>query len=206
MSRARNLIELTVRSDFRSLRAASPAGVVESILEDTTHSADEIARAAATTEVPASPEQASAGNYRKGKIKIQGLDISIENAKGSFRSGIGADGKPWKVKLPAHYGYITKVRGRTAPRGPDKDHIDVYVGPNPHAFMVYVVNQNKLGGGFDEIKTFIGFDTKSQAVATYDAAFTGNLGRRLRGKVITTAMPRLRRWLLAGKTQGPFTG
>lgn len=54
--------------------------------------------------------QKDAGNYRKGKITFQGLDITIENPKGSIRSGIGKDGTAWSVRMPAAYGYITRVR------------------------------------------------------------------------------------------------
>lgn len=37
--------------------------------------------------------QKEAGNYKKGHVRIDGLDITIENPKGSKRSGKDADGK-----------------------------------------------------------------------------------------------------------------
>jgi hypothetical protein len=69
----------------------------------------EIAKEAAKAEKPASPEQAEAGNYRKGHVTIQGIEITIENAKGSIRSGVNKNGTPWSVKMPTHYGYIVRV-------------------------------------------------------------------------------------------------
>lgn len=57
-----------------------------------------------------SEAQKAAGNYAKGKVTIHGLDISIENPKNSTRRGVDPSGKTWEVKMPAHYGYITRVR------------------------------------------------------------------------------------------------
>ena len=65
--------------------------------------------------------QKTAGNYQKAHIRIHGLDISIENPKGSYRTGVHA-GKPWRVRMPADYGYI---RGTT---GADGDHVDCSSG------------------------------------------------------------------------------
>jgi hypothetical protein len=47
-----------------------------------------------------------AGNYRKGRVSLHGLQIAIENPKGSVRKGAGPDGKPWQVTMECHYGYI----------------------------------------------------------------------------------------------------
>lgn len=155
-------------------------------------------------EAPKSEEHAEAGNYKKGHVTVQGLQISIENAKGSTRSGEDKNGKPWKVTLPAHYGYIAQVGGETAPRGKDKDHIDVYIGPNPGGMMVYVVNQNDEKGTFDEHKCMLGFESKEEAIKTYDAAFSGDLGPKLRGEVVSVTMKEFKEWLKSGKTKKPF--
>jgi hypothetical protein len=79
--------------------------------------------------------QKEAGNYAKGHVKVQGLDISIENPAGSVRSGVGPDGTPWDVVMHDHYGYIRGTVGR------DKDHIDAFVGPNPESTRAFVVDQ-----------------------------------------------------------------
>ena len=58
-----------------------------------------------------SEAQKEAGNYEKGHLYAHGLAITLENPKGSIRSGKDKDGKQWRVKMPCHYGYITRVRG-----------------------------------------------------------------------------------------------
>ncbi len=40
------------------------------------------------------PAQQAAGNYKKAHIKVQGLDIAIENPTGTERTGVDPDGKP----------------------------------------------------------------------------------------------------------------
>jgi hypothetical protein len=160
----------------------------------------EIEKEAAKVEAPASPEQAEAGNYKKGHVSVQGLEIAIENAEGSTRSGTGKDGKKWSVTMPAHYGYIKGTQGK------DKDHLDVYIGPKPNGMMVFVVNQKKEEGGFDEHKIMLGFETKDEAIATYDRAFSGDLGPKLRETVVSTTVDKLKEWLASGNTKKPFEG
>lgn len=159
-------------------------------------SADEIAKEADKAEPP-SEAQADAGNYAKGHVRIHGLDISIENAKGSVRSG-DDNGRHWEVTLPAHYGYIKGTEGK------DKDHIDVYIGEHPNAFIVYVVNQATRKGDFDEHKLLLGFQSKDEAVAAYDGGFEGDLGPKLRKEVIAVTVPQLKLWLEKGEHKKPF--
>jgi hypothetical protein len=164
-------------------------------------SADEIAKEADKAEKPASPEQAEAGNYKKGHVCVQGLEIAIENAEGSTRSGTGKDGKTWKVTMPAHYGYLKGTQGK------DKDHLDVYIGPKPDGMMVFVVNQQKEDTkGFDEHKIMLGFATKDEAIETYDRAFSGSLGPKLRQSVVSTTVDGLKAWIANGNTKKPFEG
>ena len=40
------------------------------------------------------PAQKEAGNYKKAHIKVQGLDIAIENPTGTERTGVDPNGKP----------------------------------------------------------------------------------------------------------------
>lgn len=169
--------------------------IVDSLIEV---SSAEVNVAASQAEEPASDDQAEAGNYKKGHINLHGFDISIENAKGSERSGTNKEGKAWSITLPAHYGYIKGTEGK------DKDHIDVYIGPHPKSEIVYVVNQHHEEGGFDEHKVMLGFTNKKAAVETYDAAFTGSLGPRLRNSVIAATMDEFKDWLESGKTKKEF--
>lgn len=162
--------------------------------------AADIAKEAAKAERPESPEQAEAGNYRKGHISLFGFQIAIENAKGSTRSGTNKNGTPWKVTMPAHYGYIKGTQGK------DKDHLDVYIGPKPDGFMVYVVNQRTFEGAFDEHKIMLGFHSKADAIEVYDRAFSGNLGPRLRQSVVSTTIEKFKEWVATGNTKVPFGG
>ena len=100
---------------------------------------DQAAHEAATSPLNDKPEpteaQIKAGNYPKGHVRIHGLDVSIENPKGSVRSGKDKNGKPWSVTMQSHYGYIKQSKGA------DKEHIDVFIGPNPESKKVYIVDQ-----------------------------------------------------------------
>lgn len=119
--------------------------------------------AKAEQEVDASPSEAQkeAGNYRKGHVKIDGFDITIENPKGSVRSGVDGDGKPWSVTMNNTYGYI---RGT---EGVDGDHIDIFLGEHMEAPNVYVVDQVKQDGSFDEHKVMYGFNSALAAKRAY---------------------------------------
>lgn len=98
------------------------------------------------------------------KINFQGLSISVENKKGSYRSGTDPDGKPWKTKMLVPYGYILGVLGV------DKDHLDCFVGDDRDSELVFVVNQIKpwtKNKQFDEHKVLFGFTNKKEAKEMY---------------------------------------
>lgn len=108
-----------------------------------------------------SEKQKEAGNYEKHHLKIHGLNLSIENPKGTERFGKDANGKKWSVTMKHHYGYILGYKGA------DKDHIDVFVGPEPESKQVFIVNQTKGNGQFDEHKIMMGFKDKDSALQGY---------------------------------------
>ena len=66
----------------------------------------------AEKEVNTTPTEAQkeAGNFKMGHVNIQGLDVSIENPKGSQRSGKDDTGQEWSVTLNNSYGYISGYR------------------------------------------------------------------------------------------------
>jgi hypothetical protein len=98
----------------------------------------------------------------QGRTKVQGMDISIENKRGSTRSGTDKDGHTWSTPIHYDYGYI---RGTV---GTDKDHLDCYIGDNPESEIVYIVNQNDpVTGTFDEQKVMLGFTGEAEAKAAY---------------------------------------
>jgi hypothetical protein len=44
------------------------------------------------------------GTNAKDHVSIHDLDLTIENARGKERSGVGKDGKRWSVKTPVQFG------------------------------------------------------------------------------------------------------
>ena len=125
-----------------------------------------IAAAEAETDTNPSEAQKEAGNYKKGHVKVDGYDITIENPKGSVRSGKDADGKEWSVTMNNTYGYI---RGT---EGVDGDHIDVFLSDNPEQGNVYVVDQVDADGNFDEHKVMYGFGSAEEARDNYLANYS----------------------------------
>lgn len=96
------------------------------------------------------------------RIKWHGLDIAIENKKGSYRTGEDRDGKKWKTFMNYPYGRICGTKRS------DNEHTDVYIGPDKKSEVVYVVHQNDpLTGRYDEDKCMIGFNDKDSAIAAY---------------------------------------
>lgn len=108
--------------------------------------------------------QKKAGNYKKAHIKVDGFDITIENPKGSERRGVDDKGKPWSVTMNNSYGYI---RGT---EGVDGDHIDFFMGDTGDG--VYVVDQVKEDGTFDEHKVMYGFGSLDEAKEAYLANYS----------------------------------
>lgn len=147
-----------------------------------------------TTDTTPTPAQRDAGNYRKGKITVEGLEISIENPAGSTRSGTGKDGKPWSVTLVDSYGYIRGTQGK------DGDHVDIFIGPDletQHA-NVFIVNQNDPDTGkFDEHKCVIGVKDEAAAKALY----TRNYSAGWKGFDSVKSMPldEFKKWVTTPK-------
>jgi hypothetical protein len=102
----------------------------------------------------------------QGRTKIHGMDISIENKKGSVRSGTDKDGHDWSIKMNYDYGYIRGTVGK------DKDHVDCYIGPDPESGRVFVVHQNDpVTGEYDEDKVMLGFDSEDEARKAYASQY-----------------------------------
>lgn len=131
--------------------------------------------------------QKEAGNYKKGHIKINGFDVTIEQPAGSVRSGKDANGKEWSVTMNNTYGYI---RGT---EGVDGDHIDVFLGPDMNSDMVYVVDQVNTDGSFDEHKVMMGFpsleDARSAYLSNYEDGWQGL------GNITGVALDEFKKWI-----------
>jgi len=161
---------------------------------------EQVETAAQKTERKPSDAKVKAGNYVKGRFNWHGLVISIENAKGSIRSGVDAKGNRWQVVMPASYGYVKRSIGA------DDDHIDVYMGPNPISHTIWVIDQKDAKTGrFDEHKCMLGFDTKDEALETYHKAFSDAKGPDRVGGVTKMNVGQFKRWLHRGDTTAPLT-
>lgn len=102
------------------------------------------------------------GHKLQGRTAFRGLNISIENKKGTIRRGVNSDGHKWAIKMHYDYGYI---RGT---EGVDGDHVDCYIGDNIDAKNVYIIHQKIPGTDkYDEDKCMLGFDTLADAKAAY---------------------------------------
>ena len=174
---------------------------VDQAKADRTSEIDAAAQQAATSKLNDLPQpteaQKSAGNYKKGNVKLFGLDISVENPQGSERSGTDASGKAWKTEMQHHYGYVKGSKGA------DKDHVDVFIGPNPDSSKVFVVDQiDPETGKFDEHKAMLGFDTIEQAEAGYRANYDPNW----KGMGAISEMPTdaFKSWVKDGQKKKPL--
>lgn len=154
---------------------------------------------AARAEVAPDPTEAQkeAGNYKKGHLTLQGMDIALENPKGSTRSGTDQDGKAWQSTMAHDYGYIKSTLGA------DGDHVDVFIGDQPDSETVYVVEQvDPKTGKFDEHKVMMGFADEQAAQAGYLA----NYEKGWKGLSAIKAMPveEFKRWVKEGDTTKPI--
>ncbi|MFH7764608.1 PLxRFG domain-containing protein [Acinetobacter sp. BSP-28] len=160
---------------------------------------DQAAHQAATSIQNDLPEptqaQIEAGNYKKGHIKVHGLDIAIENPRGSERRGTDPDGKEWSHQMSDHYGYLKTTTGA------DNEQIDTYVGSNPESEQVFIVDQlDQQTGGFDEHKVMLGFNSQDEAIKAYSSNF--DKGWKV-GPVRAMTKDEFKTWLKEGDTTKP---
>lgn len=158
--------------------------------------AEDVRQAGAVVDPAPTEAQKLAGNYQKGHINLQGLDISIENPAGSTRSGVDSDGEKWAVKMPFTYGYVKRTTGA------DGDQVDVYVGPHVDAPHVFIVDQVDLGTGkFDEHKAMLGFPSLAAAKSAYMQGFNDGRGADRVGAITPMLMKEFKGWLRTGDTK-----
>ena len=121
-------------------------------------------RDAAFSELRKSCEELGKGRGYKlaGKTSFQGLPISIEQERGSYREGTDANGKPWRTFMHMKYGAIRGTEGS------DNDGVDCYIGNNPFSEKVFIVHQNDpKTGRYDEDKCLLGMNNAAEAKAAY---------------------------------------
>lgn len=140
--------------------------------------------------------QKECGNYRKGRVKLHGLNIAIENPPDSIRRGTSKDGKKWENRMPCAYGYFVGTEAV------DGDAVDCFIGPDPESEFVLAIDQQD-GRKFDETKFVLGCKTRAEAEKLYLSCY--HKGWTL-GPVSTTTTSQLKTWLKEGDTKKPFSG
>lgn len=158
----------------------------------------ELQQAEQDTDTNPTDGQKEAGNYKKGHVRLFGMDLSIEQPKGSVRRGTDPDGKEWEQEMHNTYGYIRGTMGR------DKDHIDVFLGDNLSSDKVFVVDQrNVQNGSFDEHKVMLGFDDIEAARDAYNNNYED--GWTGLGAITETSLENFKAWAFKeGRRVQPF--
>lgn len=144
------------------------------------------------------------GNYKKGKLSLHGLPISLENAKGSRREEKDRFGVKQGVKMPAAYGYI---RGTL---GADGMQVDCYLGKHPASPTVWIIDQDKFDvngddKGFDEHKVMLAFKTFDKAVEAYMKSHYDGMGHERLAAVTQLSYDELKAWLKKGDMHRPIS-
>lgn len=135
--------------------------------------------------------QKEAGNYKKGHIKVDGFNVTIEQPKGSVRRGKDANGKEWKTEMHNTYGYI---RGTESVDG---DHIDIFLSDNPTEGNVFVVDQVNKDGSFDEHKIMYGFSDMESARKAYLSNYEE--GWQGLGNITEVSKEEFKKWIDSSK-------
>lgn len=136
-------------------------------------------------------------SYRRGRLIFQGIQVVIENPKGSVRRGFGPDGKPWANTLMAHYGFIARTFGM------DGDGVDVFVGPHPDSDFVLIIHQiDPATREPDEDKVCIGFKSALDAKTAYLGSY--QKGWKGLGSATHTTIQGLKDWIAEGQTERPI--
>lgn len=146
---------------------------------------------ASPQEVEPTEAQKEAGNYKMEHRRVDGHNISIENPKGSVRRGTGADGKQWETTMQNDYGYI---RGT---KGVDGDHIDVFLSDSPEDGDVFVIDQVKDDGSFDEHKVMYGFPSEDAARKAYLSNYED--GWQGLGAITHVSKEEFKKWIQSSK-------
>lgn len=141
--------------------------------------------------------QKEAGNYVKARERDFGHEIALEGMKGSERTGVDAEGKPWSSTLPADYGYFRKTIGA------DKDHVDVYRGESGDKHFI-VDQRDATTGKFDEHKVMTGFKDINDARETYLKGFSDDKALARLHDINEVDRDTLTAWLKGASKKKPY--
>ena len=163
---------------------------------------EQVAEAEAEVNTTPTDGQKKAGNYKKGHVQVGTFDVTIENPKGSKRSGTDPDGKKWETTMTHTYGYILGTKGV------DGDHIDVYISSDIDGWngrKVFVVDQYNPDGSFDEHKVMLGFNDKVDAIQAYLSNYEDGWEKGRRLVFSTVSIEDFEKWIESShRKQKPF--
>ena len=158
----------------------------------------EIQRAAGETELDPSEARKLTGNYRKGRFRLHGMEIAIENPKGSVRRGkdqaakngpskcrtTTATSRRPKAKPTATTSIVSSGRIRQPPGRGDRR-------AEPH-------------GRFDQHKVMLGWKSPQAAKKAYLSAYSR--GWQGFAGMVTMTVSQFRNWLQHGDTGKRIVG
>ena len=174
--------------------------IIDNLLEKRSSSPAQRAVNAGAPDATENPSDAQkrVGNYQKVHLNMDGMRISIENPKGSYRSGTSPDGTKWRNMLACDYG---DIRGT---EGVDGDPVDIYLSDHPERGAVFVIDQvNPDTKQFDEHKVMYGFDSVEDASETYLACY--QKGWKGLGWITPVTKAEFKKWLNSSTRKGkPF--
>jgi hypothetical protein len=175
---------------------------------------DEQSHAAATSPLNDKREPTKAeilaGNAPLGHPRVAGMEISVENPAGSIREDKHNDPPQWRTEIKgAHYGYLP---GSVAYDSTEKrwQGLDAFVKegtPPDWQGTVFVVNQTKGGGAFDEHKSLIGWNTEQEAREAYLRNYDDRTAaeRRIRS-IVPIELEQFKAWAYDKSENGPRGG
>ena len=150
---------------------------------------DKLKEAEKVTDTNPTEGQKRCGNYKKGKVTLKSLKITIENPVGSIRSGIDSEGNEWESEMLYTYGYFNGTIGK------DGDPIDVFIGPEiEEEFDVYIVDQvEEESRAFDEHKVMFGFENAESAKSAYLSCYEKDW--KGFSNIVTISLSKFKKWI-----------
>jgi hypothetical protein len=140
-----------------------------------------------------SKAQIDANNYEQPETEKLGFRVGVEQDVGSERKGIDEQGKSWRQVMRHIYG---KIKGFG--KGFDGDEPDAFVG---HGRRIFVIDQTKPDGTFDEHKIMLGFKDEEDARQSYLSNYEKGWNRI--GAITEMRPHELRQWLKNGGALKP---
>lgn len=153
-----------------------------------------MARAVAESVVPvlkAEKQHYVNDGYRKGLFAINGLYVFVEYEAGTSRH-------PGWEPLKHHYGHI---KGAVSA---DDEYIDVFMSDDAGdaSLPVFVVDQVKQDGSFDEHKVLLGFQNIESAREAYLSNYPSGWAM---GNITEMSINAFKDWMISGKTKKAIT-